>query len=286
MTYIPVHDGLMQVFNVRHGCCVLLTMPSPTGFRRILIDCGHSNSGGVVFYPGRHLKALNVNHIDALFAMNYDDDHASGFPDLLQQGITIGSIYGNPSVEPETVRYLKTEDGMGPGIDALTNALTIRRQHGVIETFPQIPGVEFNACWNKYPAFEDENNLSLALELKVLGQNFLFTGDMEKAGLMHLLAHYAPFRDMVAKTTVLMASHHGRENGICESMFDDYGCNPALTVVSDDAKQYASQETTAYYASKTIGIKGFRGQTNRWVLTTRNDGEIRFSFRNGSCYAE
>jgi beta-lactamase superfamily II metal-dependent hydrolase len=286
MAWLPVHDGLLQIFNVRHGACALLTMPSPTGVRRILIDCGHSNSGGVVLYPGRHLRALNVNHIDALFSMNYDEDHASGFPDLLKQGVTIGSIYGNPSVPPSTVRHLKTEDGMGPGIDALTNALAIRKQLGIVETLPVIPGLEIRACWNCYPAFDDENNLSLALELRILGFSFLFTGDMEKDGLTHLLTHYPPFREMVARTTVLNASHHGRANGVCQNMFDQYGCSPALVVISDDYKQYESQETTNYYKSKARGYAGFRGEDMRFVLTTRNDGEIVFSFRNGSCFAE
>lgn len=286
MAYIPLHDGILQIFDVRHGACSLLTMPSPEGIRRILIDCGHSASGGVEFYPGRHLKALNVSHIDALFAMNYDEDHASGFPDLLKNGVTIGCIYGNPSVPPGTVRSLKTDDGMGPGIDALTNALALRVQQGHVETWPVIPGLEINACWNIYPRFDDENNLSLALELKIHGFSFLYTGDMETAGLNNLLTHYLPFRDMVARTDVLMASHHGRANGICQSMFETYGCNPALVVISDDYKQYDSQETTNYYGSKARGVTGFRTQAVRKVLTTRSDGEFRFSFRGGSCFVE
>lgn len=285
MTFIPVHDGLLQVFDVRHGACALLTMPSPAGPRRILIDCGHSGSGGVVFYPGRHLKALNVSHIDALFAMNYDEDHASGFPDLLQNGGSIGCIYGNPSVPPGVVRKLKTEDGMGPGIDALTAALTQRRQQGHIETWPIIPGLEIRTCWNVYPGFDDENNLSLALELRIHGWNFLFSGDMEKPGLTNLLAKTDFFPDMVRRADVLMASHHGRANGVCQSMFDNYGCNPALVVVSDDYKQYDSQETTTYYGSKAKGYIGFRGQGPRHVLTTRSDGDINFSFRSGNCFA-
>lgn len=286
MRYIPVHDALLQVFNVKHGGCALLTMPSTIGFRRILIDCGHSNSGGVVFYPGQHLKALNVSYVDALFVMNYDEDHASGFPDLLQQGVTIGCIYGNPSVAPEIVRNLKTEDGMGSGIDSLTNVMSNRKLRGMTESWPVIPGLEMNAAWNCYPAFDDENNLSLALELRILGFNFLFTGDMESTGLSSLLAKTTIFPAAVARTDVLMASHHGRANGVCSEMFDVHCCNPAVVVISDDYKQYTSQETTDYYGSKARGIQGFRKQSSRSVLTTRNDGEIHFSFREGCCYAE
>ena len=69
-----------------------------------------------------------------------------------------------------------------------------------------------------------------------------------------------------------------------EEMFDVHGCNPNLVVISDDYKQYDTQDTTTYYGSKAIGITNFRGQPGvRRVLTTRSDGEVRFSFVNGRC---
>jgi len=117
-------------------------------------------------YQGKHLRRLGVTHIDALFAMNFDEDHASGFVDFLKQKITVGCIYGNPSVPPEVVRLLKTNDGMGPGITALTNEIALRRQADLHEALPQISGLEIRVCWNEYPRFEDENNLSLVLELR------------------------------------------------------------------------------------------------------------------------
>ena len=88
---------------------------------------------------------------------------------------------------------------------------------------------------------------------------------------------------MVAGVHVLVAPHHGRENEICPAMFDDFGCNPNMVIISDDFKQYNTQNTTNYYASKSRGIPWFRDQGARYVLTTRNDGEIRFSFQRGSC---
>ena len=67
-------------------------------------------------------------------------------------------------------------------------------------------------------------------------------------------------------------------------MFDVYGCSPKLVVISDDYKQHDTQETTTFYGSKAIGITNYRGQSGtRRVLTTRSDGEIRFSFVDGRC---
>ena len=85
---------------------------------------------------------------------------------------------------------------------------------------------------------------------------------------------------------VLEASHHGRRNGICEEMFDQHGCHPELVIISDDYKQYDTQETTRYYASKAKGISGFRNDVRRWVLTTRSDGYMLFRFEEGRCTVE
>ena len=148
---------------------------------------------------------------------------------------------------------------------------------------PLIPGMDLSYFWNPWPHFEDENNLSLVTHLNILGIKFLFPGDMECRGFENMLRTFPPFRNTVASVNVLVASHHGRENGICPEMFDTYGCNPDLVVISDDYKKYDTQETTGYYSRKAKGIRWFRNGGARFVLTTRSDKEIRFSFRNSSC---
>ncbi len=281
---IQLHDGALQIFDVDHGQCALLTMPTPGGIRRVLIDCGHAvNFQGAPWYPGAHLTALGVDYVDMLLCTNYDEDHVSGFPDLDRRGITIGCIVGNPTVAAETIVHLKSEDGMGNGIRAIASALAARRQIGWTQIPPEIPGLHLTRTWNPYPYFDDENNLSLVVTLNILGFNFMFTGDMETKGFNNLLATCPPFRQTVAGVHVLIASHHGRKSGICPAMFDEYGCRPQVTVISDDYKQYETQETTNYYASKTRGIPWFRNQSSRYVLTTRDDGPITFSFQEGRC---
>ena len=279
-----LHDGALQIFDVDHGQCALLTLPTPTGVQRVLVDCGHSvNFRGTTWYPGQHLSNLAVTYVDMLICTNYDEDHASGFPDLESRGIAFGCILGNPTVAPETIVNLKTEDGMGNGIRAIANTLAVRRLIGWAQTPPTIPGLDLTWIYNPYPYFDDENNLSLVTILNIRGFRFMFPGDMETKGFNNILNTYPPFRKIVAEIHVLVASHHGRENGICPAMFETYGCRPQLVVISDDHKQYDTQETTSYYKRKARGISWFRNQGARYVLSTRNDGEIRFSFKNGGC---
>ncbi len=284
MAVLPVNDALLQVFDVEHGGCALLTTPAGLGgFRRVLIDCGHNASQ--CWYPGQHLRGLGVTFLEQLVVTNYDEDHVSGYPDLLAQGVYVDWIARNTTVSPETIRLLKSEDGMGKGIDTLVRSLGA---FGLVgdngKSVPKFQGVSMEYFFNSYPIFEDENNLSLVLYLTVYGTSFLFSGDMECDGFEHLLATNARFRQIVPNINVLMASHHGRANGVCPEMFDSYGCRPQLVVISDDYKQYTTQETTNYYASKTTGITNFRAQgVSRSVLTTRKDGDIHFAWANGSC---
>lgn len=283
MAVLPLHDGALQIFNVEHGACALLTMPPSGNCHRILIDCGHNAT--TKWRPGEHLRQLGVTQLPLLVVTNYDEDHVSGFRNLIEQGVNIRQILRNPAVSPATIAHLKTEDGMGHGIDALVRVLTHAPQVDVVgNQFPVPHGVSMEWFWNPYPYFDDENNLSLVVVLSVYGFKFMFPGDMEKRGFKNLLDTNARFRAIVSETSVLIASHHGRKNGICEEMFDTWGCRPRLVVISDDYKQHATQETTNYYGSKVHGITGFRShQGLRRVLTTRDDGELMFSFRNGQC---
>lgn len=283
MATLPLHDGALQVFNVEHGACALLTMPPSGACHRILIDCGHNAT--TRWFPGQHLRDLGVRELQLLVVTNYDEDHVSGFRNLIEQGVNVHQVLRNPAVTPSTIARLKSEDGMGPGIDALVRVLTnVPRLDVVGNQFPLPNGVGMEWFWNPYPYFDDENNLSLVVVLEVCGFKFLFPGDMEKRGFQNILNTNARFRAIVSQIDVLCASHHGRDNGICEDMFDVWGCRPKLVVISDDYKQHGTQETTSYYGTKATGIAGFRtDQGLRRVLTTRTDGELMFSFQGGNC---
>lgn len=281
MTEISVRDSLLQVFDVEHGACALLTCNTGFGFRRMMIDCGHNATSG--FTPGNHMARLNAHQLEQLVVTNYDEDHVSGFRSFAQHGVDVQWILRNPSVTPGDIRYLKSEDGMGPGIDALACWLDTSTPPNQLSQPPTFPNVRYEYFYNRYPEFDDENNLSLVLYLDIHGYKFLFAGDMECAGFEHLLATNPRFRQAVGDVHVLVAAHHGRQNGICEDMFNVYGCRPRAVLISDDYKQYNTQNTADWYARRCIGFDGFRGQSRRSVLSTRKDGEIRFAISQNSC---
>lgn len=251
--------------------------------KRVLIDCGHSTDyHGKPWFPGVHLRSQGITFVDLLICTNYDEDHASGAPSLISQGIGVGCILGNPTVPPEVIEHLKTEDGMGNGIRLIANSLADRRLRGMVQSPPAMPGVLLRYFWNPWPHWNTENNLSLVAHLNINRFNFLFPGDMEREGFNNLLK-FQPFANLMSGIDVLMAAHHGRENGKCGPMFDDHGCRPKLIIISDCAKKHQSQETVPYYSSKAQGIQNFRGQRTRYVLTTRKDDHIWFRFEGERC---
>lgn len=278
-----LYDGCLQVFDVQHGACSLLTMPEPGGgFRRLMIDCGHSTTTG--WRPGQHLRSLGAGHLERLVVTNLDEDHVSGFPDLLEQGISIGWMTTNPTVSPWLIRFLKTQDGMGAGIEALSAHLATGMQLFNTSIQPLVPNAVMQWFWNPSSVFDDENNLSLVVHLTVCGFKFLFPGDMEQKGFENLIQTCPGFRECLPGIDILMASHHGRENGTYAPMFDVWGCHPKVVIISDDYKKHATQETNAFYNARASGIRWFRGDPDlRYVLTTRKERELCFSFQNGQC---
>jgi beta-lactamase superfamily II metal-dependent hydrolase len=265
----------LTIFDVEHGQCALLTLDNG---QRLMIDCGHNATTG--WRPGDHLAQLGVRRLEYLAVTNYDEDHVSGLQNLLYK-VTVQTLLHNPSVSGQQILSLKSDTGVGPGIRALSSILSTLSP----APEPVLPaGVALSRFWNVYPHFDDENNLSMVVCLTINGVGFIFPGDLECAGWKKLLAGLPAFREQAKAAHVLVASHHGRDSGICPELFDVYGCNPSIVVISDDYHQYDTQQTTAYYGSKCRGINGFRTETGpRRVLTTRRDGAINFSFNNGRC---
>ncbi len=261
----------LEIFDVEHGACALLTADDGS---RLMIDCGHNGSTG--WRPGTHLLNSGISRLDLLAITNYDEDHVSGLPNLREK-VEIGKLWRNKSVAPDDLVNLKSEGGMGVGINEL---ISMAKTYTATGTPFEMLGVQRSAFHLTYPEFKDENNLSFVIHLEINGIGFLFPGDLETLGWETLLARDVKFQTAVANTNVLIASHHGRENGICADIFDKYGCNPYWIVISDKGYMYDTQETVPYYSSKCIGA-GFRGE-NRKVLTTRKDGKINFHFNNGS----
>lgn len=258
----------LKIFDVEHGACALLKCDDNT---TMMLDAGHNASTG--WKPGWYLKSQKIQRLDMLTITNYDEDHVSGIENLFEE-VSVGWLWRNKSVSTVTLKHLKSEDGMGTGIDRLCHAIDHIFTGDGTSPQPGFQGLYREAFHNQYPTFEDENNLSFVVHLNCHGVGVLFTGDLEKAGWIELLKQQK-FREMLPKVRVLIAPHHGRESGCCEEAMQ-LCTSLNYVVISDRGYQYDTQKTIPFYTRFAAGGP-FRGQTRK-VLTTRSDGEIPFTF--------
>src|SRR5262245_37924073 len=103
----------LEFFDVEHGACALATT---NGNRHILIDCGTNNSTG--WKPANALLQRGIGEIERLIVTNYDEDHASGYRDLIQS-INVRGLQRNGNVTASQIAFLKSEDGIRSGIQGL-----------------------------------------------------------------------------------------------------------------------------------------------------------------------
>lgn len=263
----------LQIFDVEHGACALLTADNGT---RLMIDCGHNASTG--WKPGTYLRQRGINYLDMLAITNYDEDHVSGANDLFDQ-INVGWLWRNQSVSAAQIKALKSEDGMGWGIERLVKELQENFSGPAVpitSAAPDFNGLtERNGFCNLFPQFDDENNLSLAVFLKCHGIGVMFTGDLESDGFRKLMEDNSDFCRALRETRIFIAPHHGREGGCCEEALPLLS-NVNYVVISDKGYMHDTQETNPFYYRMSNG--GPYGGETRYVLTTRNDGEIIFNF--------
>ena len=81
----------IRVWDVQHGCCVMVQYVTPTGVDQLLggrlamIDSGSSAD----FQPSSYIRALGRNCLDYLFITNADQDHMSDLKGLEDAGIEV-----------------------------------------------------------------------------------------------------------------------------------------------------------------------------------------------------
>jgi beta-lactamase superfamily II metal-dependent hydrolase len=147
----------LKIFDVEHGAFALLTCDDDT---RLMIDCGHNGDTG--WRPGTYLREEGIETLEMLAITNYDEDHVSGIDDLLRNA-RLKWLSRNRSVSTAILRNLKSEDGMGVGIERLCKAIDETFTGDSSAPQPTFAGLKKSYFFNSYPTFDDENNLSMVV---------------------------------------------------------------------------------------------------------------------------
>jgi len=255
----------VEIFDVELGQCAMIYCP-PYG-KKLMIDAGHKS---LRWWPSVHFAR---QPIELLILSNYDEDHASDIA-AVRQHCGVNAISRNMTVTASRLRLMKAQ-GMGPGIQHVHDWICwTEAQAGGAAVPVDLGHVSKKSYCNTYGAglgqFTDTNNLSVATFVSYGRFTILFPGDLEVAGWKQIMQQPG-FQADLAQTTVLVASHHGRENGCYDELFENW--RPMGVIISDAGIEHATQETEDWYAARASGCRT-RAGVNRKVFTTRRDGKI------------
>ena len=246
-----------EILNVEHGSAAYAIAEDGSV---LVFDCGLSSTMRL----STLLYDQDIRQIKRLFILNYDEDHVGDLP-ALREKFQIDVLTCNLSISASQLEEIKapTSDAMDSVIDMLhkyTNPTEV--QHA---------GIAVSFFYNSYPSFTDPNNLSLLVFIKMGGTCIALGGDLEVAGWKSILKKQE-VRDLLKQVNYFVASHHGRESGYCEEVFQY--CQPKAIIFSDGPIKHDTQEMAAVYGKHAQGIV-FNGQPRK-VLTTRQDGSLHW----------
>jgi len=281
-------NGLMRlrIWDVEHGACAMLhhVVPLPSGDRAgklAMIDSGCTSD----WRPSTFIKhRLGRTMVDYLFITNADQDHMSDLQGLWDEGIDVDTLIRNTSYTGAQLGAIKEQSG--PLTSDAQRYVALCNEFRAPTTLPfdeNMGGITASIFFNRFPTFTDTNNLSLVIFIKYVNFKILFPGDLEKPGWLALLQQ-PTFCAELQGTDVLVASHHGRENGFCPEIFDYF--TPSCVVISDKAKVHSTQEMVPDYRRfvRPQGVRVRSTMKNRHVLTTRRDGYIQFDVQDDGIY--
>lgn len=194
-----------------------------------------------------YLQARGVSQIDHLVLTHTDTDHIGDLEEVAKRfKIKEICVSQGALTKPSFVKRLRT----------------LKRPVRTLKAGDNLPmmGSKLQVLYpNKVG--DGGNNDSIVLYGKLLGNSFLFTGDLEKEGEEELMASYPNL-----KASVLKAGHHGSKGSSSEAFLDQL--HPSLALVS-------AGENNRYKHPNDETLERFK-QRHIKVLRTDKDGAIRF----------
>lgn len=178
--------------------------------KTIVIDGGPEEN-----IPYNYLKYRGINKVDLLILSHPDLDHITGLFKIIKN-IPVKMLMLPPDVEnnPELRQLQALAEKKGTKV--------LLGQRGMVLNFPSQLTIKI-----LFPIGEalglDVNNASIVAQLSYQGQDVLFTGDIELAGLDYLIQH-------LESVEIIKVPHHGSKGAFSEGLYNK--TDPRVAVIS------------------------------------------------------
>ena len=266
-------------YDVEHGSCTHIITPNN---KHILIDVGSKTDKSIVDYICAKYFYGQNGRIDELIITHPHEDHIYDLPNLYNR-LRPKILHRAPAafdIEPasRTQLHINIADKAND-MNATYNSPVSKEDN--IEIPENVGGVKINII-PSVAKLQDKNDLNTFSSLIIVEYGdfkFVLTGDNPKNQLQYMVdTDYKNIKTLIANATVLLAPHHGRTGEFCKDFFDCV--NPILTVISDKSIEHTTQEeSSSICKGRGANLDG----RDRYVLTTRNDGDVAFNVSKWSC---
>ncbi|MCL2817280.1 MAG: DNA internalization-related competence protein ComEC/Rec2 [Clostridiales bacterium] len=233
---LPASERLEVTFvDVGQGDCILIVTPDK---KVILIDAGGNMNnegriGEIVVLP--YLQSRGINSIDLMISTHPHADHQDGLMTVLRympvKYCLFAEIFAGDALETAAlaagaeILYVKTGDFL-----TLSEGIYLQILHP-----PQNLRIK-----------GDENEGSLVCRLVYGEISFLFTGDLDAAGVLEI-------EDMSARTTVLKLPHHGSIHSYSESFYERVSPTAAVVCVGgNNSFGHPAPKVADYFTERGI----------------------------------
>lgn len=274
------------VFNVGQAQAIFFYPRSHPEYG-MLVDCAESDN----CKPIDFLLEKNFIHHDGqkyvlgnLTLTNYDQDHFSGLPSIIDKNIHIRTVRFSKNITSKEIKNSKAEV-----TEALRHVCHLKDKYtgSAKDHNPPYTVHRYFLMQNEFKSEEiNTNHLSQLVFVGYGGSKICICGDLETPAWERIIKK-SEVQEHLKSTHVLIAPHHGRENGYHEGLFQ-YCTNLGCVIISDKELMHGTQNTMAntyaQHVSQGVNFKGL--YPPRKVLTTRSDGHlwIRFDMNGNRSY--
>jgi len=271
---------LIKIYDVEHGSCSHIITPNN---KHILIDVGSKGNKSIVWHiREKYFQGYGNPRIDKLFITHPHEDHIYDLPNLYDY------------LKPRVINRPISAFDIKPAYDTALHkriaeyANKMNREYTYpVHDYENVDyadvngGVDITIITPKaeWTTKKDLNTFSNIIILKYMGYKVVFTGDNPKNILDKMMDEdYCDIKNYISNATFLVAPHHGRTGEFSEPFFKCV--NPYLTIVSDKSIIHSTQDDTArLYKGRGVRF----GDSERYVITTRNDGTVTIKISRNNC---